>query len=129
MVGRGGPPNERPRSTPGHKIPNEDGSCAVLKKYSGKTVELVLPDNFTVHNIDWFGMYCIDYKHTFGWVDFKKARSGKDFGDLTPLPPNIPPPKPCGGPPTLSGSGSGLILPGILLPVFLKWTFDFIFNI
>jgi hypothetical protein len=71
LIGKGPPPAERPPETPGEKIPNEKGSYEVLKKYSGETVVLRLPENYRIDEYDWLAMYCIKFKHTFGYVAFE----------------------------------------------------------
>ena len=70
IVGTGPPPPERPSATPGTKIPNENGNYDVLKKYNGETITLNLPDDYTIDKIDWLAMYCIRFKHTFGYIVF-----------------------------------------------------------
>ena len=87
MVGYGTPPKERPSEAPGHKIPNEEGSCEILKAYKNNHITLTLPAeysmgaNTTVKRIDWLAMYCIYYKHNFGHV--KLDTNGAELPDFT----------------------------------------------
>ncbi|ODN04126.1 Protein Skeletor, isoforms B/C, partial [Orchesella cincta] len=62
-VGTGDEPN-----TSGRKIPNEKGSLDVLNGYEGEDIELKLPDDLTVYDIDWLSVWCVAYKHNFGHV-------------------------------------------------------------
>lgn len=41
---------------------------APLKGYQGEDIEIVLPGNLTVHDIDWLSVWCVQYKHNFGHV-------------------------------------------------------------
>lgn len=43
-------------------------SLAPLKGYQGEDIEIVLPGNLTVHDIDWLSVWCVQYKHNFGHV-------------------------------------------------------------
>ncbi|XP_021944452.1 protein Skeletor, isoforms B/C isoform X3 [Folsomia candida] len=54
--------------TGGRKIPNEKGSLDVLSGYEGEDIEITLPEELTVYDIDWLSMWCISYKHNFGHV-------------------------------------------------------------
>lgn len=49
-----------------------------LRGYTGKDVLLRLPGDLTVFDIDWMGLYCIQYEHNFGHV-------------MIPERPNVPP--------------------------------------
>ncbi|XP_006621100.1 protein Skeletor, isoforms B/C isoform X2 [Apis dorsata] len=62
-VGNGSEP-----TTFGIKVPNERKSLAPLKGYQGEDIEIVLPGNLTVHDIDWLSVWCVQYKHNFGHV-------------------------------------------------------------
>ncbi|XP_076391454.1 protein Skeletor, isoforms B/C isoform X2 [Megachile rotundata] len=62
-VGNGTEPN-----TFGIKVPNERKSLAPLKGYQGEDIEIVLPGNLTVYDIDWLAVWCVQYKHNFGHV-------------------------------------------------------------
>ena len=42
------------------------------RPYLGEDIELQLPNDLTVHNIDWLAMYCIKYDHNFGHVMIPK---------------------------------------------------------
>lgn len=39
-----------------------------LKGYEGVDIEIVLPGNLTVYDIDWLAVWCVQYKHNFGYV-------------------------------------------------------------
>ncbi|XP_076668171.1 protein Skeletor, isoforms B/C isoform X3 [Andrena cerasifolii] len=62
-VGNGSEPN-----TFGIKVPNERKSLAPLRGYQGEDIEIVLPGNLTVYDIDWLSVWCVEYKHNFGHV-------------------------------------------------------------
>ncbi|CAG7815899.1 unnamed protein product [Allacma fusca] len=65
-TGRGGP------HSAGRKIPNEKGSLEVLQGYEGEDIELTLPSDLTVMDIDWLAVWCVAYKHNFGHVFIPK---------------------------------------------------------
>ncbi|XP_066978046.1 protein Skeletor, isoforms B/C isoform X3 [Macrobrachium rosenbergii] len=67
-VGKGSKPDPK-----GHKIPNEMGSLDVLRRYEGEDIELQLPDNLTVYDIDYLGVWCVTFKHNFGHVQIPNA--------------------------------------------------------
>ncbi|KAJ8686210.1 hypothetical protein QAD02_022004 [Eretmocerus hayati] len=52
----------------GTKVPNEVNSTQPLKGYEGVDIEIVLPGNLTVYDIDWLAMWCVRYQHNFGHV-------------------------------------------------------------
>jgi len=52
----------------GMKIPNEKKSYEVLGHYDGVDIELVLPDNLTVYDIEYLSIWCVTYRHDFGHV-------------------------------------------------------------
>ncbi|XP_076244661.1 protein Skeletor, isoforms B/C [Calliopsis andreniformis] len=66
-VGNGSEPNPF-----GVKVPNERQSSAPLKGYLGEDIEIVLPGNLTVYDIDWLSVWCVAYKHNFGHVFIPK---------------------------------------------------------
>ncbi|CAH1784589.1 unnamed protein product [Owenia fusiformis] len=66
------------------KIPDETGSLAILKKYTGQTITLTLPDPLTVKSIDWVSMWCIQANQNFGDVKMP------DESELTNIPPYFP---------------------------------------
>ena len=47
-------------------------SLAPLRGYQGEDIEIVLPGNLTVHDIDWLSVWCVQYKHNFGHVMIPK---------------------------------------------------------
>ncbi|XP_014219944.1 protein Skeletor, isoforms B/C [Copidosoma floridanum] len=62
-VGRGNEPNQY-----GMKIPNEVNKTSPLNGYEGVDIEVVLPGNLTVYDIDYLAVWCVQYKHNFGHV-------------------------------------------------------------
>ncbi|CAL1688330.1 unnamed protein product [Lasius platythorax] len=52
----------------GIKVPNEMGSLAPLRGYQGEDIEIVLPGNLTVYDINWLAVWCVEYRHNFGHV-------------------------------------------------------------
>lgn len=43
-------------------------SLAPLRGYQGEDIEIVLPGNLTVYDIDWLAVWCVEYRHNFGHV-------------------------------------------------------------
>ncbi|XP_043256942.1 protein Skeletor, isoforms B/C [Colletes gigas] len=66
-VGNGLQPN-----TFGTKVPNERKSLAPLRGYQGEDIEIVLPGNMTVYDIDWLSVWCVKYGQNFGHVFIPK---------------------------------------------------------
>lgn len=66
-VGNGTEPNIM-----GIKVQNEMGSLEPLRGYQGEDIEIVLPDNLTVYDIDWLAVWCVEYRHNFGHVFIPK---------------------------------------------------------
>lgn len=66
-VGNGSEP-----SPLGIKVPNEMGSLEVLRGYLGEDIEIQLPGNLTVYDIDWLAVWCVQYQHNFGHVMIPK---------------------------------------------------------
>ncbi|CAG0886547.1 unnamed protein product, partial [Cyprideis torosa] len=64
FVGKGTTPNVET----GIKVPNEKGSLERLGAYNDKDIEIQLPKEITVHDIDWLSIYCISYRENFGEV-------------------------------------------------------------
>ncbi|KAF4533163.1 hypothetical protein B566_EDAN001705 [Ephemera danica] len=67
----------------GMKVPNERGrqdiddilyvfSLEVLRGYQGEDIEIQLPGNRTVYDIDWLAIWCVRYRHNFGHVMIPK---------------------------------------------------------
>ncbi|XP_011497044.1 PREDICTED: protein Skeletor, isoforms B/C isoform X2 [Ceratosolen solmsi marchali] len=52
----------------GTKVPNEMNSSLPLRSYEGVDIEIVLPGNLTVFDIDWLAVWCVQYRHNFGYV-------------------------------------------------------------
>ncbi|KAK7794155.1 hypothetical protein R5R35_005362 [Gryllus longicercus] len=52
----------------GIKVPNEVGSLDPLRGYQGEDIEIQLPGNLTVYDIDWLAVWCVQYRHNFGHV-------------------------------------------------------------
>lgn len=56
----------------GIKVPNEVGKLDPLKGYQGQDIEIQLPENITVYDIEWLAMWCVTYHHNFGHVMIPK---------------------------------------------------------
>lgn len=56
----------------GIKVPNEVGSLDPLRGYQGEDIEIQLPGNLTVYDIDWLAVWCVQYRHNFGHVIIPK---------------------------------------------------------
>lgn len=54
------------------KVPNEIGSLEPLRGYQGEDIEIQLPGNLTVYDIDWLAVWCVEYRHNFGHVYIPK---------------------------------------------------------
>ncbi|XP_018016326.1 uncharacterized protein LOC108673057 [Hyalella azteca] len=57
----------------GRKIPNEKKSLSVIEAYEGVDIELVLPDNLTIYDIDYLALWCVRYTENFGDVKIPSA--------------------------------------------------------
>lgn len=66
-VGNGTDPNAF-----GIKVPNEMGSLEPLRGYQGEDIEIQLPGNLTVYDIEWLAVWCVQYRHNFGHVFIPK---------------------------------------------------------
>ncbi|XP_076280372.1 protein Skeletor, isoforms B/C isoform X1 [Lasioglossum baleicum] len=62
-VGNGTEPNPF-----GIKVPNEVLSLESLKNYFGQDIEIVLPRNLTVYDIEWLSVWSNELKESFGHV-------------------------------------------------------------
>lgn len=67
LVGNGSEPHVM-----GVKVPNEVGSLEPLRGYQGEDIEIQLPAPWTVYDIEWLAVYCIQYRHNFGHVMIPK---------------------------------------------------------
>lgn len=47
-------------------------SLDVLRGYQGEDIEIQLPGNLTVYDIDWLAVWCVQYRHNFGHVNIPK---------------------------------------------------------
>ncbi|XP_067006992.1 protein Skeletor, isoforms B/C [Anabrus simplex] len=56
----------------GIKVANEVGSLEPLRGYQGEDIEIQLPGNLTVYDIDWLAVWCVQYRHNFGHVMIPK---------------------------------------------------------
>ncbi|KAL0134538.1 hypothetical protein PUN28_001371 [Cardiocondyla obscurior] len=52
----------------GIKVPNEQDKLVPLRAYQGEDIEIVLPGNLTVYDINWLAVWCVEYRHNFGHV-------------------------------------------------------------
>lgn len=50
----------------GLRLKDENGSAAPLRKYAGETVVISLPDEFTIYDFDYFGVWCQEFQVNFG---------------------------------------------------------------
>lgn len=66
-VGNGSEPNIM-----GTKVPNERGSLEPLSGYQGEDIEIQLPGDLQVYDIDWLAVWCVEYRHNFGHVYIPK---------------------------------------------------------
>lgn len=48
------------------------GSLEPLRGYQGEDIEIQLPTNLTVYDIDWLAVWCVEYRHNFGHVYMPK---------------------------------------------------------
>lgn len=48
------------------------GSLDPLRGYQGEDIEIQLPGNLTVYDIDWLAVWCVEYRHNFGHVYIPK---------------------------------------------------------
>lgn len=48
------------------------GSLDPLRGYQGEDIEIQLPGNLTVYDIDWLAVWCVEYRHNFGHVYMPK---------------------------------------------------------
>lgn len=48
------------------------GSLEPLRGYQGEDIEIQLPGNFTVYDIDWLAVWCVEYRHNFGHIFIPK---------------------------------------------------------
>ncbi|XP_054758503.2 protein Skeletor, isoforms B/C-like [Lytechinus pictus] len=78
-VGPGGTPSNGAND---RSIPDENGGTGVIRRYSGETIVLTLPDELTVSDIGHFGLWCIAFSQDFGHVDISIPNNH----DLPPLP-------------------------------------------
>lgn len=45
------------------------GSLEPLRGYQGEDIEIQLPGNLTVYDIEWLSVWCVEYRHNFGHVN------------------------------------------------------------
>lgn len=43
-----------------------------MRGYQGEDIEIQLPGNLTVYDIDWLSVWCVEYRHNFGHVTIPK---------------------------------------------------------
>jgi hypothetical protein len=43
-------------------------SLEPLRGYQGEDIEIQLPGNLTVYDIDWLAVWCVQFRHNFGHV-------------------------------------------------------------
>lgn len=64
----------------GTNVPDENGSLEPLRKYTEKTLVIVLPGELTIFDIDWLSIWCVDF-----FVDFGHVRIPKNLN----VPPSL----------------------------------------
>ncbi|XP_023337627.1 protein Skeletor, isoforms B/C [Eurytemora carolleeae] len=64
----------------GTQVSDENGSIEPLRRYSEKTLVIVLPGDLTVFDIDWLSVWCISF-----FVDFGSIRIPKNLN----VPPSL----------------------------------------
>lgn len=52
----------------GLRLKDENGSTNVLRKYQGDTLVISLPDELTIYDFDFFGVWCRQFQMNFGQV-------------------------------------------------------------
>ncbi|GFS78254.1 hypothetical protein NPIL_520601 [Nephila pilipes] len=52
----------------GLRLADENGSYAPLPRYTGKTVVITLPAEYTIYDFDWIGVWCEEARVDFGSV-------------------------------------------------------------
>lgn len=53
-------------SANGLRLKDENGSSNPLRKYTGETVVISLPDELTIYDFDFFGVWCKEFQVNFG---------------------------------------------------------------
>lgn len=53
-------------NTNGLRLKDENGSGNALKKYAGETVVITLPEELTIYDFDYFGVWCKEFQVNFG---------------------------------------------------------------
>ncbi|XP_065556383.1 protein Skeletor, isoforms B/C-like isoform X2 [Artemia franciscana] len=99
-VGNGTSPNPE-----GIKVANEVGSFDLLRSYHGEDIEIQLPGDFTIHDIEYLSIWCIRYRENFGHVIIpKNLQVPPALGQtkLTTVPPRLPKVQDPVEPPTFS---------------------------
>lgn len=66
-VGTGPEPNPQ-----GMKVPNELGETKKLRGYQGEDIEIQLPGDLTIRDIDWLAVWCVSFRENFGHVMIPK---------------------------------------------------------
>jgi len=74
-VGQGNRPGPE-----GHYVADENGSNEPLRRYSQKTLVIVLPGDLTVFDIDWLSVWCVAF-----YVDFGSVRIPRNLN----VPPSL----------------------------------------
>lgn len=62
-------------NTHGKLVPDENNSREVLKSYTGQNIILTLPTPYTARDIEYLGIWCVTYKHNFGYTEMIPART------------------------------------------------------
>jgi len=75
LVGKGEP------NAKGRKIANENGSFEVLEGYENQNIELLLPQDLSWKDIDYLSVYCVSFKHNFGYIKIPKNMNLPEYDD------------------------------------------------
>lgn len=57
----------------GLRLKDENGGSNPLRKYTGETVVISLPDELTVYDFDYFGVWCKEFQVNFGQTKIPQA--------------------------------------------------------
>lgn len=57
----------------GLRLKDENGSATPLRKYAGETVVITLPEELTIYDFDFFGVWCKEFQVNFGQTRIPQA--------------------------------------------------------
>jgi len=79
-VGKG-TPTDSAAIVKGRKIADENGSYEVIQGYEKQDIELILPADITVNDIDYLSVYCVSFHHLFGYVKIPKNLNVPEYSE------------------------------------------------